>query len=134
MNAADLLAELGRQGIAVAATPDRHLRLTGSSEAALTPELRAAVEAARAALLVLLAASADGVSGATTASRSTDPSGVPDGFGWAVGGATVVVLIGAAYVFWRTSQAPARPTPPSALLPRGGWPYIGWADGSTGQP
>ena len=54
MTASDLLERLLERGISLSATADGRLRLTGGSEAALTPQLRGEVQAQRAELLTLL--------------------------------------------------------------------------------
>ena len=80
MSPTELLAELHRHGITVGVTSDGRLRLSGTSEAALGPVLRAAVQAQRAELLALLAGppepqagevAAAPVSGQRTVSRRT---------------------------------------------------------------
>jgi hypothetical protein len=117
-------------------TGDGHLRLTGSTEAALTPALRGEVEAARQELVALLASEvgrpADAATGAhpvlldpaapATTSLADNSSGLP---GWLVWGglAVVVAALGAAYLLGRAAaSAPEAPSP--APLPAA-WPYGG---------
>ena len=125
MTPTELLAELHRRGIAVHRSDDDHLRLTAPAEAALTPALRAEVEAQREALVTLLApplsGSGDGTTAAAPDAQETGASALP---GWLWGAlALVVAVAGATYWFTRPA-APAPQVPSPAPLPAG-WPYGG---------
>jgi hypothetical protein len=134
MTPTELLAELHRREIAVHVTDDGHLRLTGPAEAALTPALRAEVEAQHQALVTLLAPPQGGSGDARTVARPSlrDPavsappadgtSAVPGWLPW-VGLAVVAAILGAAYLLGRPdAPAPPAPSPASAYA---GWPYGG---------
>ena len=138
MTPTQLLAELHRRGINVRVTGDGRLRLTGTTEAALTPALRNEVEAARQELVALLASEvgrpAEAASGAhpvlldpalpANTPSADNSSGLP---GWLVWGGLAVavgVVLGAAYLLGRpAAAAPEAPSP--APLPTA-WPYNGW--------
>jgi hypothetical protein len=134
----ELLAELHRRGIAVRATRDGHLRLTGASEAALTPALRRDVEAQRSDLVALLAREGSGPTDAGTAMRPlpqdtaapapppvdrlpgserTAPpaegsSEVPGWLAWGGIAALTAAVLGVVYLIGRPSAAPQPEAPP----------------------
>lgn len=116
MTPTELLAELHRRGITVRATGDGHLRLTGASEAALTPALRRDVEAQRLELVALLAPEGS----ERTAPPGEGSSEVPDWLAW--GGIAALVAVVVVYLIGRPSAAP----PPEAPPPPVGWSYDGW--------
>ena len=126
MSPAELLAELHRRGIAVHRTDDDHLRLTGPAEAALTPALRAEVEAQREALVTLLApplsGSGDGASAAAPDAPSAGASALP---GWLLAGALAAVAAALGATYWVTRPAAPAPQVPSPAPLPAGWPYGG---------
>ncbi len=149
MSPADLLAELHGRGIAVRATSDGHLRLTGAAEAALTPALRRAVAAQRPELVALLATEGSGRAGAASALHPLPPDAAaprpqpadqhPSGeqtappgearsrvsgwLGWGLAGLAAAALA-VAYLIGRPSEAAQDEAPAPSPVP--GWPYTGW--------
>lgn len=135
MTPTELLVELHRCGITVHTTGDGHLRLTGATEAALTPALRDEVATQRPALAALLAPPVSGPAEDGTAVRpvsldtaapappADSSSGLP---GWLVWGGLVVVaaILGVAYLLARPAGA-AVPEAPSPAPPPAAWPYSG---------
>ena len=134
MTPTQLLAELHRRGIRVRVTGDGRLRLTGPTEAAITPALRDEVVSQRQGLVALLAAEVGGPIDAATGARPVSPdtpaaaappvgaSGLRRWLLW--GGLAVVgVVLGAAYLVGRgAASAPEAPSP--APVPAA-WPYRG---------
>lgn len=134
MTPTELLAELHRRGISVHLTDAGHLRLTGPTEAALTPALLDEVKAQRRELVALLVAEnggpIDAGSGARPVSPDTPaaaapPVGASGLLGWLLwaGLAAVGVVLGAGYLVGRAAaSAPEAPSPaPMAAA----WPYRG---------